>query len=71
MAIIHGADRGARPQSWEEVARVTETTTQPVADAVADRPSVSLRTRGRWLRWGLMSGWGPGLVVMLAATDAG
>lgn len=71
MAIIHGADRGARPQSWEEVATVTETTTQPVADAVADRPSVSLRTRGRWLRWGLLSVWGPGLVVMLADTDAG
>ncbi len=25
----------------------------------------------RWLRWGLLTVWGPGLVVMLADTDAG
>ncbi|MGV0038304.1 NRAMP family divalent metal transporter [Mycobacterium colombiense] len=50
---------------------MTETTTQPVTDEFDDRPPVSLRTRGRWLRWGLLSVWGPGLVVMLADTDAG
>jgi Mn2+/Fe2+ NRAMP family transporter len=26
---------------------------------------------GRWLRWGVLTVWGPGLVVMLADTDAG
>jgi len=46
---------------------VTDTTT-PLADAV-DESSVS--RRGRWLRWGLLTVWGPGLVVMLADTDAG
>lgn len=50
---------------------MTETTTQPVTDEFDDRRPVSLRTRGRWLRWGLLSVWGPGLVVMLADTDAG
>ncbi len=49
---------------------MTDTTT-PVADEFEGRSSVSLRTRGRWLRWGLLSVWGPGLVVMLADTDAG
>ena len=42
--------------------------TTPLADA-ADESSVS--RRGRWLRWGLLTVWGPGLVVMLADTDAG
>ncbi|KEF98096.1 hypothetical protein K883_01093 [Mycobacterium sp. TKK-01-0059] len=50
---------------------MTDTTTQPVADESEDRPQIPLRTRGRWLRWGLLSVWGPGLVVMLADTDAG
>jgi len=49
---------------------VTDTTT-PVADGFDSRPPVSFRTRGRWLRWGLLAVWGPGLVVMLADTDAG
>lgn len=48
---------------------MTETTT-PVADA-SDQPSTSTSRRGRWLRWGLLTVWGPGLVVMLADTDAG
>ncbi len=48
---------------------MTETTT-PVADA-SDQPSESVSRRGRWLRWGLLTVWGPGLVVMLADTDAG
>ncbi len=48
---------------------MTETTT-PVADA-SDRPSVPVVRRGRWMRWGLFAVWGPGLVVMLADTDAG
>jgi NRAMP (natural resistance-associated macrophage protein)-like metal ion transporter len=48
---------------------VTETTA-PVADA-SDQPSASGSRRGRWLRWGLLTVWGPGLVVMLADTDAG
>ncbi|MCV7350667.1 NRAMP family divalent metal transporter [Mycobacterium parmense] len=47
---------------------MTDTTT-PVADD--SRPSLSPRGRGRWLRWGLLAVWGPGLVVMLADTDAG
>ncbi len=46
-------------------------TTTPVADDFDGRSAVALRTRGRWLRWGLLSVWGPGLVVMLADTDAG
>ena len=50
---------------------MTETTTQQVSDGFDERPPVSLRTRGRWLRWGLLAVWGPGLVVMLADTDAG
>ena len=49
---------------------MTDTTTR-VADHFDGRSSVSLRTRGRWLRWGLLSVWGPGLVVMFADTDAG
>ena len=49
---------------------MTETTT-PVADDFDGRAPVSLRIRGRWLRWGLLSVWGPGLVVMFADTDAG
>ncbi|OBI14701.1 NRAMP family metal ion transporter [Mycobacterium sp. E2327] len=48
---------------------MTETTT-PVADA-SDQPPGSVSRRGRWLRWGLLTVWGPGLVVMLADTDAG
>lgn len=47
---------------------MTETTT-PVTDAV-DAPSGSM-SRRRWLRCGLLTIWGPGLVVMLADTDAG
>jgi Mn2+/Fe2+ NRAMP family transporter len=49
---------------------VTDTTTS-VAEEFDGQPSVSLRVRGRWLRWGLLAVWGPGLVVMLADTDAG
>jgi NRAMP (natural resistance-associated macrophage protein)-like metal ion transporter len=48
---------------------MTDTTT-PVTDAV-DASSASASRRGRWLRWGLLTVWGPGLVVMLADTDAG
>ncbi|WP_068177448.1 divalent metal cation transporter [Mycobacterium sp. UM_CSW] len=48
---------------------MTETTT-PVADA-SDQPPEPASRRGRWLRWGLLTVWGPGLVVMLADTDAG
>jgi len=48
---------------------VTDTTAQ-VADPL-DEPSESVPRRGRWLRWGLFAVWGPGLVVMLADTDAG
>jgi Mn2+/Fe2+ NRAMP family transporter len=49
---------------------VTDTTTR-VADESDGTSSVPLRRRGRWVRWGLLSVWGPGLVVMLADTDAG
>lgn len=49
---------------------MTETTTPAVDQSDGSEP-VSLRIRGRWLRWGLLSVWGPGLVVMLADTDAG
>ncbi|MDD4867271.1 MAG: divalent metal cation transporter [Mycobacterium sp.] len=49
---------------------MTDTTTR-VADESGDRSSVSVRGRIRWLRWGLLSVWGPGLVVMFADTDAG
>ncbi len=45
--------------------------TTPVADASNRRSSVSVRGRGSWLRWGWLSVWGPGLVVMFADTDAG
>ncbi|MDR3655352.1 MAG: divalent metal cation transporter [Mycobacterium sp.] len=48
---------------------MTDTTAQ-VADPL-DEPSESVPRRGRWLRWGLFAVWGPGLVVMLADTDAG
>jgi len=48
---------------------VTGTTT-PVTDAFEGSPEL-LPRRGRWLRWGLLTVWGPGLVVMLADTDAG
>ncbi|ORW85571.1 NRAMP family metal ion transporter [Mycobacterium sp. IEC1808] len=48
---------------------MTETTT-PVAEP-SDQPPESVSRRGRWLRWGLLTVWGPGLVVMLADTDAG
>jgi len=37
-------------------------------DAVGESPVSRPR---RWLRWGLLTVWGPGLVVMLADTDAG
>ncbi|MCV7444946.1 divalent metal cation transporter [Mycobacterium paraense] len=45
-------------------------TTAPVADASGESSAATSR-RGRWLRWGLLTVWGPGLVVMLADTDAG
>jgi len=45
-------------------------TTAPVADAF-DESSELMPRRRRWLRWGLLTVWGPGLVVMLADTDAG
>ena len=45
-------------------------TTKPVTDAVERSPD-SVSRRRRWLRWGLLTVWGPGLVVMLADTDAG
>jgi len=45
---------------------VTDTTT-PVTDTTSPQPFA----RRRWLRWGLLAVWGPGLVVMLADTDAG
>ena len=48
---------------------MTDTTTT-TADAV-DGASGSASRRGRWLRWGFLAVWGPGLVVMLADTDAG
>ncbi|MGZ4582956.1 MAG: NRAMP family divalent metal transporter [Mycobacterium sp.] len=48
---------------------MTETSAQ-VAQAV-EEPSQPVSRRGRWLRWGLLTVWGPGLVVMLADTDAG
>ncbi len=48
---------------------MTDTTAQ-VADPL-DEASESVSRRGRWLRWGLLTVWGPGLVVMLADTDAG
>ncbi len=48
---------------------MTDTTAQ-VADPLDDSSESVLR-RGRWLRWGLFTVWGPGLVVMLADTDAG
>lgn len=47
---------------------MTETTT-PATDAV-DASSGSA-SRRRWLRRGVLAIWGPGLVVMLADTDAG
>jgi Mn2+/Fe2+ NRAMP family transporter len=46
---------------------VTETTT-PVAESGSPKP---ISRGGRWLRVGLLTVWGPGLVVMLADTDAG
>ncbi len=48
-------------------------TTAHVADPLdeASESSESLSRRGRWLRWGMFAVWGPGLVVMLADTDAG
>lgn len=45
---------------------MTDTTT-PVTDTTSPQPFA----RRRWLRWGLLAVWGPGLVVMLADTDAG
>ncbi len=46
-------------------------TTAPVEGALDGRSLESVSRGGRWLRWGLLSVWGPGLVVMLADTDAG
>ncbi|OBG25564.1 NRAMP family divalent metal transporter [Mycobacterium sp. 852002-51057_SCH5723018] len=46
---------------------MTDTTT-PVAEGGSPRP---ISRGGRWLRLGLLTVWGPGLVVMLADTDAG
>jgi NRAMP (natural resistance-associated macrophage protein)-like metal ion transporter len=46
-------------------------TTAPVEGALDGRSLESVSRRRRWLRWGLLSVWGPGLVVMLADTDAG
>ena len=48
---------------------MTDTTTT-TADAL-DASSKSASRRGRWLRLGFLAVWGPGLVVMLADTDAG
>jgi len=48
---------------------VTDTTAR-VADQSEESPE-SVSRRGRFLRWGLLAVWGPGLVVMLADTDAG
>lgn len=45
-------------------------TTTGVTDSV-DRSTESMSRRRRWLRRGLLTVWGPGLVVMLADTDAG
>ncbi|MBW0012965.1 divalent metal cation transporter [Mycobacterium sp.] len=45
-------------------------TTARVADQSEESPE-SVSRRGRFLRWGLLAVWGPGLVVMLADTDAG
>src|ERR1700719_1114820 len=59
-----GADAAIARRSGS---RVTDTTT-PVTDAID--PSSASR-RGRWLRGGPLAVWGPGLVVMLADTDAG
>lgn len=42
-------------------------TTAPATDTTSAQPF----PRRRWLRWGLLTVWGPGLVVMLADTDAG
>src|SRR3984893_17673971 len=53
----------AARRSWS---LVTDTTT-PVTDTTSPQPFA----RRRWLRWGLLAVWGPGLVVMLADTDAG
>ncbi|MCV7101108.1 NRAMP family divalent metal transporter [Mycobacterium palustre] len=46
---------------------MTDTTT-PVAESGSPKP---ISRGGRWLRFGLLTVWGPGLVVMLADTDAG
>ncbi len=46
---------------------MTDTTT-PVAESGSPEP---VSRGGRWLRWGVLTVWGPGLVVMLADTDAG
>jgi len=49
---------------------LTDTTT-PVAHERDDRSPAPIRRRLRWLRWAVLSVWGPGLVVMFADTDAG
>jgi Mn2+/Fe2+ NRAMP family transporter len=55
--------------SRERECSVTDTTV-PVADADGGSSEPTFGRR-RWLRWGLFTVWGPGLVVMLADTDAG
>jgi NRAMP (natural resistance-associated macrophage protein)-like metal ion transporter len=40
-------------------------------DEQGDQSSASMHRRFRWMRWALLSVWGPGLVVMFADTDAG
>ncbi|CAM4219806.1 Divalent metal cation transporter MntH [Mycobacterium basiliense] len=47
------------------------TDTSEPADEIGRLPAESVYRRGVWLRWGLLAVWGPGLVVMLADTDAG
>ncbi|MCW2655293.1 MAG: hypothetical protein QOE41_4102 [Mycobacterium sp.] len=42
-----------------------------IAQSQHAKPPDGRRLRRPWLRWGLLAAWGPGLVVMLADTDAG
>jgi Mn2+/Fe2+ NRAMP family transporter len=50
------------------VADATETTATTTAQRFRSAPG---HQRRRWLRSALLTVWGPGLVVMLADTDAG